>query len=92
MKKIAKALALCTITLACMAVSTTAEAQQPGAAKPAAVEKGGYEYRFSDDLMQGDSMGANAPRITVRKMGRRDRLLRPRLHFVPEMLKSVEKM
>ena len=52
----------------------------------------GYEYRFDDDLMKGDSLGANAPRITVIKRGNRDRLLRPRLHFVPEMQKSVEAM
>ena len=62
------------------------------AAKPAAKAESGYEYRFDDDLMKGDTLGANAPRITVRKAARRDQLIRPRLHFVPEMQKSVEAM
>lgn len=76
--------------------SSTAPAQpaaKPAAQKPApAKAENGYEYRFEDDLMKGDALGATAPRITVRKMGRRDQLIRPRLHFVPEMQKSVERM
>lgn len=51
-----------------------------------------YGYVFGDDVMTGASMGATAPQITVLKLGRRDRLLRPRLHFVSEMLKSVENL
>lgn len=90
MTKIAKAWALgAALFAAACALSTTAAAQQPKAIDK---DKGGYEYRFHDDLMQGGGLGANTPRITVVKMGRRDRLIRPRLHFVPEMLKSVEKM
>jgi hypothetical protein len=77
-----------------------AKAEAAAPAKPAAAPakaapgkaENGYEYRFDDDLMKGDSLGANAPRITVIKRGSRDRLLRPRLHFVPEMQKSVETM
>ncbi|MCC6557440.1 MAG: hypothetical protein IT372_31200 [Polyangiaceae bacterium] len=51
-----------------------------------------YGYVFKDDLLNAPGMGATTGQITVLKLGRRDRLLRPRLHFVPEMLKSVESM
>jgi hypothetical protein len=51
-----------------------------------------YGYVFTDDLLNAPGMGANAAQITVVKLGRRDRLLRPRVNFVPEMLKSVESM
>jgi hypothetical protein len=51
-----------------------------------------YGYIFSDDALKAEGPGANTARITVIPMGRRDRLLRPRVHFVTEMLKSVEQM
>jgi hypothetical protein len=51
-----------------------------------------YGYEFKDDVLQGANMGATAPQILVLKTGRRDRLLRPRMHFVAEMLKSVENL
>jgi hypothetical protein len=63
----------------------------------AAEERGGhrddgYEYRFTDDVLNAGNPSASGAVINVIKLGRRDRLLRPRLHFVPEMLKSVETM
>jgi hypothetical protein len=51
-----------------------------------------YEYRFDDDKLLGKDGTAGGPMITVLKTGRRDRLLRPRVQFVQEMLKSVENM
>ncbi len=51
-----------------------------------------YEYKFEDDGLLGVNGGPAGTNITVLKLGRRDRLLRPRLSFVPEMLKSVENM
>ena len=51
-----------------------------------------YGYVFGDDILSADSKAATGPRIIVLKFGRRDRLLRPRVHFVTEMLKSVENM
>lgn len=51
-----------------------------------------YSYVFSDDLLDAPGLASNTAQITVLKLGRRDRLLRPRVHFVPEMLKSVESM
>lgn len=49
-----------------------------------------YGYIFTDDILNAGGIDANTARITVRQMGRRDLLLRPRVHFIPEMLKSVE--
>lgn len=51
-----------------------------------------YSYTFTDDLLDASNGAASGAMLQVRQLGRRDRLLRPRLHFVPEMLKSVESM
>ncbi|WP_437648134.1 hypothetical protein [Sorangium sp. So ce362] len=51
-----------------------------------------YSYRFTDDLLDASNGAASGAMLQVRQLGRRDRLLRPRLHFIPEMLKSVESM
>jgi len=55
-------------------------------------KKQDYEYKFTDDNLLGDSMGTAGAKIHVRKVGFRERLLRPRTQFVQEMLKSVENM
>jgi hypothetical protein len=52
----------------------------------------GYGYIFEDDALKAEGKNANTAQITVLKSARRDRLLRPRVHFVTEMLKSVEHM
>jgi hypothetical protein len=69
-----------------------AETVKKSDAPAAKAGKDDYGYVFKDDLLNAPGMGANGSQITVLKLGRRDRLLRPRLHFVPEMLKSVESM
>ncbi|HZF53562.1 MAG TPA: hypothetical protein VE093_33170 [Polyangiaceae bacterium] len=51
-----------------------------------------YGYIFKDDALAAETMGAASAQIRVLKLGRRDRLLRPRVHFISEMLKSVENM
>ncbi|AGP33702.1 hypothetical protein BE04_12935 [Sorangium cellulosum] len=51
-----------------------------------------YSYTFTDDLLDASNSNATGAMLQVRQPGRRDRLLRPRLHFIPEMLKSVESM
>jgi hypothetical protein len=53
---------------------------------------GGYEYKFTDDPLQADGMGGTTPQIRVLKGKHRDKLHRPRLQFITEMLKSVENM
>ena len=50
----------------------------------------GYSYVFRDDPLGGGSGGPTSARIKVRQHGARTTLLRPRLHFIPELLKSVE--
>lgn len=51
-----------------------------------------YGYIFTDDVLNAGNPSAIGGMLSVVKAARRDRLLRPRLHFVPEMLKSVETM
>jgi len=52
----------------------------------------GYTYTFSDDPLSGNSDAANAAVIRTRRAGTRRTLIRPRLHFVPELLKTVENL
>lgn len=51
---------------------------------------GDVAYMFKDDPLAGGSMGTNAAKIVVRSPGIRRTLIRPRLNFIPELLKSVE--
>ena len=51
-----------------------------------------YEVTFDDDALQALGADVLVPRITVRPRPERALLIRPRTSFVPEMLKSVEKM
>lgn len=63
----------------------------PASAEPTKKDDS-YGYIFTDDALKADGIGATGAQIKVIPMGRRDRLLRPRIHFVAEMLKSVENM
>jgi hypothetical protein len=51
-----------------------------------------YAYEFPDDKLLGVDGNGTTPMIKVRNKGLREMLHRPRLHFVQEMLKSVENM
>jgi hypothetical protein len=51
-----------------------------------------YGYVFDDDALRAEGKSANTAQITVRRPASRERLVRPRVHFVTEMLKSVEHM
>jgi hypothetical protein len=55
-------------------------------------EAKGYFYDFKDDYMVGDTISSNTAIIQVRKPAARVTLIRPRAHFVAEMIKSVELM
>jgi hypothetical protein len=72
-----------------LCVAAPAAAEEPGKGKK---QDDSYGYIFHDDILKAGGHDANSGQITVVKAARRDRLLRPRLHFVPEMLKSVEAM
>ena len=76
--------------------TTTSAASSSGATSEtrgvARVKQGGdgYSYVFRDDPLAGANNLAGAARIRVRNHGARRTLMRPRLDFVPELLKSVE--
>ena len=50
----------------------------------------GYIYEFSDDPLAGGALDAATAVIRTRRPGVLRTLIRPRLHFIPELLKSVE--
>ncbi len=64
----------------------------PSALAETPKKDGSYEYKFTDDNLLGKDIAGNVPMIKVGKPARRDRLHRPRVQFVQEMLKSVENM
>lgn len=47
-------------------------------------------YVFEDDPLDGAALGDDSSRIRVRPRGTRSVLLRPRVHFVRELLISAE--
>jgi len=56
-------------------------------------EKGdGYGYEFDDDPLSAGGFGPNDATIRVRPRAARTTLIRPRIQFVDEMLKSVENL
>ena len=65
-------------------------------AKDAAGDKGdkgdGYGYEFDDDPLAAGGFGPNDATIRVRPRAARTTLIRPRIQFVDEMLKSVENL
>ncbi|EYF07425.1 hypothetical protein [Chondromyces apiculatus] len=52
----------------------------------------GYGYEFSDDPLSAGGFGPNDATIRVRPGPVRTTLIRPRISFIPEMLKSVENL
>jgi len=75
-------------------VASTAFAQDQAVKEtPAGAEAGGgegYGYEFDDDPLSAGGFGPNDATIKVRPKAARTTLIRPRTHFIPEMLKSVE--
>jgi hypothetical protein len=74
------------VGLAVMVSSATGFAQS---AKSSDAD-GGYGYEFSDDPLNAGGFGPNDATIRVRPTAARTTLIRPRISFVQEMLKSVE--
>lgn len=52
----------------------------------------GYGYVFRDDPLNADGVGSMAASIVVRPRSGHALLIRPRMQFVTEMLKSVENL
>ena len=78
---------------AVMLLASSAWAQEAAVAKDSpGGDKGGegYGYEFSDDPLAAGGFGPNDATIKVRPKAARTTLIRPRTHFIPEMLKSVE--
>ncbi len=75
-------------------LASSAWAQDAAAAKETAgagdKSGEGYGYEFSDDPLAAGGFGPNDATIKVRPKAARTTLIRPRTHFIPEMLKSVE--
>ncbi len=64
-----------------------------GAALAQDKEKGdGYGYEFDDDPLAAGGFGPSDATIRVRPRAARTTLIRPRIQFVDEMLKSVENL
>lgn len=70
----------------------TAPAKGTKAAATNAASEKGYGYTFEDDPLQSGVDGTTGFIIKVRPKGARQVLLRHRISFVPEMLKSVESL
>ncbi len=49
-------------------------------------------FTFDDDDVLGTRVTPDGDPIVVRNRGRRESLVRPRVHFVPELLESVERI
>jgi len=78
---------------AVMLLASSAWAQEAAVATDSpGGDKGGegYGYEFSDDPLAAGGFGPNDATIKVRPKAARTTLIRPRTHFIPEMLKSVE--
>lgn len=52
----------------------------------------GYGYVFRDDPLNADGIGSTSASIVVRPRAGHALLIRPRMQFVTEMLKSVENL
>jgi len=48
------------------------------------------DYRFEDDDLLGDTLSSPPPLLKLRPKGRRVMLIRPRVSFRAELVKSVE--
>ena len=77
-------------------VASAAFAQDEGVKETPAAAGGesgggeGYGYEFDDDPLSAGGFGPSDATIKVRPKAARTTLIRPRTHFIPEMLKSVE--
>lgn len=80
----------CTIgTVFTVLLFATAASADPTRASPS-TPPGDYSYRFIDDPLTAGGVGANDARIVVAGHAVRTTLIRPRMAFIVEMLKSVE--
>lgn len=73
-----------------LALAATAGAQdRPGRQADIAPDT---SFDFEDDLVEGGRYTQEGIRVDSRGRAMRTTLVRPRVHFIPEMLKSVENL
>ncbi|HXK17240.1 MAG TPA: hypothetical protein VNG33_05550 [Polyangiaceae bacterium] len=80
------------IGLAAFMASGAALAQDKAAGDKGGDKGDGYGYEFDDDPLAAGGFGPNDATIRVRPRAARTTLIRPRIQFVDEMLKSVENL
>jgi len=74
------------VAAATLLMATSASAQE-------GKKKGGdYGYWFSDDPLKAENQGTTTPQIRVLVIRHKEGLMKPRVAFVTELLKSVEGM
>lgn len=78
--------------LAALAFGMFLSAIAPSAHADPTKKDDAYGYTFKDDILNAPGNDPNTAMIKVRPMRTRDLLTRPRVHFIPEMLKSVENL
>ncbi len=85
--------------LALLAIASSSFAQAPAAGGGVRAVEGeakskdqGYGYEFADDPLAAGGFGPNDATIRVRQGPVRVTLIRPRISFVDQMLKSVENL
>lgn len=82
-------LVLSLVVLSSLTLSSLASAE-PKAGDPK--NDRGYAYTFTDDSMLGSGIASTGIMIPVLAKARKDVLIRPRLQFVQQMIKSVENL
>jgi hypothetical protein len=68
---------------------TAAQAEDERSNASSEMERG-YAYTFEDDPLGATPFADRGARLTVRPIGKRTLLIRPRTHFIAELFKSAE--
>jgi hypothetical protein len=96
-----RVVSVCCLAVGLLAAPAGAQGSKVGAGRAAASERApqiraedgpSYEVKFEDDLLDGAGFDGTLAIIRIRPNAVKTTLIRPRTHFVPELLKSVEKI
>ena len=79
-------------TLAALSLALAFGGVASAPSRPAPSTPPDAEFTFEDDLVEGGSIGPEGSRIEARDRHRRRSLVRPRVHFVPELVHSIERI
>ena len=78
------------VALALLSPSLAAAQEEEGAFSTSSTTESSYAVEFPDDDLLGSELDSNLAILRVRPASTRMILIRPRLHFVHELTKSVE--